>query len=359
MSKPAVPGGSHPPQRGLVRLTDLGNDVKVTNAILSEPTALQSFFGFCALSFVVGSWALFPFVGIAMIISLVRLRWESVLMWGALIASPHVVRMCGLWTPNAKNPSLVSRACVGLGRAGRYWFGKGSATIYEDYPATLGNRKVHMHHPHGMFAVHSLYFFQHLPELVSRFTMVATALRWFGGIFVFYLERNSPLMDASRQACQKIMPTGASINMAPGGFQGATRQKKGEDSEVMGFGMVKLALIHGYELVPMWCFGEADTYYNAQFAMSFRLKLNEYKIPSVIPSGWFWFPLLPNRVPLMNVVGAPVKFPQITKPTKEEVARYHSEYCDALKSLYDRWKPVYYNDLTPDELKAKTLAIHS
>ena len=48
---------------------------------------------------------------------------------------------------------------------------------------------------------------------------------------------------------------------------------------------MKYALNNGYALVPAYCFGESGTYSNLQGAWKFRMWLNGFGLPAIVPFG--------------------------------------------------------------------------
>ncbi|RLO07473.1 hypothetical protein DYB28_003489 [Aphanomyces astaci] len=62
---------------------------------------------------------------------------------------------------------------------------------------------------------------------------------------------------------------------------------------------------------------------------------------------------LPNSTPLLTAVGIPIEFPQISKPSSEEIEIHHAKYKAALQALFDKHKQDFYS---PDELKTADLA---
>jgi hypothetical protein len=198
------------------------------------------------------------------------------------------------------------------------------------------------HSPHGVFVLSTVFNVQWRPSAVRTWVMISSTLYNLGGVFVSYLERNSRLLPNSKEQLIKKVKERDPIALTPGGFFSATQMKYDEDTEHLGFGIVKIALANGYDLVPCWHFGETTTYYNFQVGMKFRMMLNKYGIPGIMPFGRWWAPLMPRSTPLLSVHGAPVTMPRIESPTKEDVEEHAQRYCDALKALYEKYKYAYF-----------------
>ena len=104
-------------------------------------------------------------------------------------------------------------------------------------------------------------------------------------------------------------------------------------------GFVKLALQHGYKLQPAYVFGEADLYHNVRGFHKLRFWLNKYNIPTIVPFGKWWCPLLPRHdVGVHTVIGKAIELPRIEQPSREDVAKWHALYIEELQALFDRHK---------------------
>ena len=83
-----------------------------------------------------------------------------------------------------------------------------------------------------------------------------------------------------------------------------------------GQGFIKYGLEFGYKLVPVYTFGESDTYYNPPGLYGLRLWLNAYGVPTVLPWGEWWCPILPRfNTQVHSVAAKPIALPRIPKPT--------------------------------------------
>ncbi|KNC73785.1 hypothetical protein SARC_13658 [Sphaeroforma arctica JP610] len=76
------------------------------------------------------------------------------------------------------------------------------------------------------------------------------------------------------------------------------------------------------------------------------MKTVGFTLPMFHGRGFFQynFGLTPMRKPLVTIVGKPIELPKLDNPTQDDVDKYHQEYIDALKDIYNRWK----QDLAPD-----------
>uniref|UniRef100_A0A7S4EKR3 Acyltransferase n=1 Tax=Pseudo-nitzschia australis TaxID=44445 RepID=A0A7S4EKR3_9STRA len=136
------------------------------------------------------------------------------------------------------------------------------------------------------------------------------------------------------------------LALPPGGFEEATISYFEKDRVFIKkrVGFVKLALQNGYNVVPVYTFGENQTYYNLQGFWKLRLWLNGFGVPAIMVFGSWLFPLMSKRNPLglRVVVGDPVVLPTIPNPTREEVKLWHDKYVAALVRLFEEHKEEYY-----------------
>jgi 2-acylglycerol O-acyltransferase 2 len=116
-------------------------------------------------------------------------------------------------------------------------------------------------------------------------------------------------------------------------------------------GFVRLALETGTPLVPIFSFGENNSYYtfNSKKETSFKKfqtwwkDLFTFKFPIFYGRGIFnyKFGWLPFRDPIYTVVGRPIEIPKIEKPTKEDIDKYHEIYLNELTQLFNEHKDKY------------------
>ena len=104
---------------------------------------------------------------------------------------------------------------------------------------------------------------------------------------------------------------------------------------------MRLALTHGYDLAPCYSFGEAQAFSNVKSFLSFRLWLNRFGVPGILPVGCPWYPLMPRReAKVISVVGGKICLPRLSKNeiTDEVVDKWHALYVEQLELLFERYK---------------------
>jgi len=100
-----------------------------------------------------------------------------------------------------------------------------------------------------------------------------------------------------------------------------------------------MALETGASLVPVYCFGANDLYDHPQHELVRRWQLwLVQKARTLIVPYWGVLPLLPYKVPVTVVVGAPMEVHKVENPTNEQVDKLHEDYMAALIALYDTHK---------------------
>ena len=113
-------------------------------------------------------------------------------------------------------------------------------------------------------------------------------------------------------------------------------------------GFVKVALQTGVAIIPLYIMGNTTTLKVAKGKT--LAKLARTMGMSIT---WFWgvwgtFVPLPKKV--LMVVGKPMELPQIDSPDQATIDKYHSQYIEEVKRLFDSYKK-YNKDYAHKELK--------
>jgi len=150
---------------------------------------------------------------------------------------------------------------------------------------------------------------------------------------------------ATKTCMHDLMARGIDFGILPGGMEEVALYEKGRDRVYLAkrAGFVKYALQHGMNLQPAYTFGESDLYTALRHPLYRKLCIFTLKtFGAILPVFWgpyWWCFLLPARgVPLHTVAAAPVQLPRIPEPTKEDVAKWHAAYVDAVRAIYDTYK---------------------
>jgi len=204
-------------------------------------------------------------------------------------------------------------------------------------------------HPHGAvcfgFTVNGIFDSKFVSKSAKIAFLIDDFLRNGNPIFRLlcdtYSTRSWEMSTADKSTVQKLMSQGANVALALGGFEEATVCETGKDRVVLKSrkGIIKYCLQHGYRIHPVYSFGEDETYSFLPGLMSFRLWLNQFKVPAVAFFGDLMTPCLPRRqAKMLTVVGEAIQCPQIPAPTQEDVDLWHAKYQKALTSTFQQWK---------------------
>lgn len=101
-------------------------------------------------------------------------------------------------------------------------------------------------------------------------------------------------------------------------------------------GFIKLALTQGIDIVPVYLFGNTSVLSVLKTGLlatiSRRLQVSLTYI-------WGrWNLPIPRDVKLLYVTGQPLGLPKIENPTQEDIDKYHRQYCDQVKRIFEKYK---------------------
>ncbi|KAF5307258.1 hypothetical protein FQR65_LT06974 [Abscondita terminalis] len=138
-----------------------------------------------------------------------------------------------------------------------------------------------------------------------------------------------------------------------GGSQEALYCKPGEHKIILKNkkGFVKMAIMNGSPIVPVYCFGETDVFETIQFRKFSVLEtiqswlLKTTGIAFLIFKGRRVFgipiPLIPDRKPLNVIVGKPIDVLRNVHPTQEDIDNLHDKFITELRNLFEIEKYKY------------------
>ena len=142
-------------------------------------------------------------------------------------------------------------------------------------------------HPHGIFCI-GWAACTLLPQLSHLTWCFSSALEKAPFFRIFLRLLNKHLAGTSKATILRLLREKRSLGIIPGGFEEATLHCAGVDRVYIKKrrGLFKYALQHGpYRVVPVYAFGERDTYSNLQGGWSLRLWINSFSLPAIVPFG--------------------------------------------------------------------------
>eukprot|EP00930_Biecheleria_cincta_P005085 TRINITY_DN106005_c0_g1_i1.p1 TRINITY_DN106005_c0_g1~~TRINITY_DN106005_c0_g1_i1.p1 ORF type:complete len:383 (+),score=37.10 TRINITY_DN106005_c0_g1_i1:50-1150(+) len=204
-------------------------------------------------------------------------------------------------------------------------------------------------HPHGVLTVGygmNLVWNSDFHERTGRINfLIDHGLRYRNPQFRLladsYEGKDRSFAAADAASISEIMRKGESWCFLPGGFTDATVMKHGEERVAIKDkkGWIKHCLRGGYRIIPVYTFGESDTFYTFQPLLNLRLWINKFHLPGVIPFGNPLIPFLPfQNSRILTYVGKAVDLPCIKSPTDTDVNEWHAKYVKALQETFDKYK---------------------
>jgi len=205
-------------------------------------------------------------------------------------------------------------------------------------------------HPHGILCGGFSWHGAWNPELRKEkqpVFLISWALR-NAPLFKYFCDCNGWIRAASKENVVEWMSKSKNIALLPGGFEEATLYRRGKHRVYIKkrTGFVKYALQYGYTIHPVYSFGEETTYSSFPYFVEARLWLNKMKIPAVLFWGRTFIPILPKPGKFLTVFGDGIRLPQIEKPSREDVSKWHGVYISKLKDLFEEYRvkfPDYNN----------------
>ena len=211
-------------------------------------------------------------------------------------------------------------------------------------------------HPHGIIGISPMTSFGTEATGFSKlFPGNVVHLLGHSAIFRIPLFREWCLAhghgSVDKQTCLSLLRRGHSIALAPGGAKESLECVPGTMRLFLKRrrGFARLALETGATLVPVIGFGESEVYRTIQFKPGSRCRrvqdALQAKLGFALPlfAGRGWLPLMPDRVPVCTLVGAPVRPADEggAAGLEDSVAVLHAQYCEALQDLFVAHRAEY------------------
>uniref|UniRef100_A0AC11B195 Uncharacterized protein n=1 Tax=Ovis aries TaxID=9940 RepID=A0AC11B195_SHEEP len=216
-------------------------------------------------------------------------------------------------------------------------------------------------HPHGIgvigaftnLCMEGMGFSSVFPGICSHLMMLNM---WF--CFPFFRDYivSMGLVSADKESAAPILSRkggGNLLSIVVGGIQEALAARPGAYKLVLQNrkGFIRLALIHGVALVPIFSFGENDIFDQVEnspgswlhWFQDRLLKTMRFSIPLFYGHGVFQYSVgfMPYCWPITTTVGKPIKVQKTPHPSQEEVDRLHQCYIKELRNLFATHKLKY------------------
>ncbi len=200
--------------------------------------------------------------------------------------------------------------------------------------------------PHGIFP-----FGQAMSLVGPLSTMVFDKLRTVTVAAAFYVPFVRDLLFgtdsilADKSSIVSALRRKQNLMIIPGGI-GEMFYSDGKDEVALlnnRKSFIKLAIENGAAVVPIYIFGNSGTFnlipgFKYLESVSRRLQI------SFTPFyGRFLLPFFPNLLPLLYVVGRPLRWKQTANPTQKEVNAAHALFVSSIATLYSRYRKIYNN----------------
>uniref|UniRef100_A0A0M3ILI2 Acyltransferase n=1 Tax=Ascaris lumbricoides TaxID=6252 RepID=A0A0M3ILI2_ASCLU len=215
-------------------------------------------------------------------------------------------------------------------------------------------------HPHGVMSLGAFTTFcTDGTGFWEAYSGLKPYLAALNGQFWFPFRREfillSGVISCSKSSLSYVLNTdkGVALAIVLGGAEEALDARHGCYDLLLlrRKGFIRLALETGAHLVPVYHFGENDTFSQLtnergstlrKFQVIFR-RYAGFSSPIFSGRGIFnyTFGILPFRTPIHTVVGKPIVVEKNPNATREEVDRLHERYCNELKKLFDAYKEKY------------------
>lgn len=205
-------------------------------------------------------------------------------------------------------------------------------------------------HPHGFLPFGTMVNLLSTVTDVEKTVLNGVQIRTLAASFCFYIPIYRDLIlgggviDAARYNAKRALENGYSIALVPGGATEALYAGMSKLVLKKRTGFIKLAIESGADLVPVYSFGENETYHQlasvfplvskvqAKFQRIFGLSL------PVVTS------IIPRRSTITTVFGKPIPVKKIAEPTDAEVQAVLTVYIDAITALFDAHSEQYIAD---------------
>ncbi|XP_036450242.1 diacylglycerol O-acyltransferase 2 [Colossoma macropomum] len=215
------------------------------------------------------------------------------------------------------------------------------------------------YHPHGIFCFGAFCNFStEATGFSKKFPGIRPSLATLAGNFRLPLLRDymmfGGICPVNRNSIDYLLSrngTGNAVVIVVGGAAESLDCAPGLNSVTLKNrkGFVKLALQKGADLVPVYSFGENESYKQVMFAEGSWWRQVQRRLQKLLGfapclfhgCGFFssesWG-MVPYCKPINTVVGEPITVPKVEDPTPDMIDMYHTMYINSLTTLFDKYK---------------------
>ncbi|XP_032345305.1 2-acylglycerol O-acyltransferase 2 [Camelus ferus] len=216
-------------------------------------------------------------------------------------------------------------------------------------------------HPHGILAIGA---FINLCTESTGFSSLFPGIRphlmmlnlWFRAPFFRDYIMSGGLISSDKESGAHILSRkggGNLLGVIVGGAQEALNARPGSNMLLLRNrkGFIRLALMHGASLVPIFSFGDNDLFDQYENSPGSWLRWIQNRLQKIMGVSFplfhgrgvfqYSFGLLPYRRPITTVVGTPIEVQKTPHPSQEEVDRLHQRYLQELSNLFEAHKLKY------------------
>jgi len=211
-------------------------------------------------------------------------------------------------------------------------------------PFNPAEKYVFGYHPHGIIPIACQW-----TSLTSKWKANFPNLQ--PAVLVSTIVHSVPIMrdvaqwnggfEVSRIGFLSALEKRKSVLLVPGGQEemiGSRSDSKEVPIVTSHRGFIRIALKTGSNLVPIYAFGETQTFDNIKAPAAWQRWCVRMFRANLICYPYGIAPMLPRSHKFTLAVGEPIKLPQIDHPSEDDVAHYHYMYFKALQSLFNKYK---------------------
>eukprot|EP00127_Corallochytrium_limacisporum_P005626 Clim_evm5s210 gene=Clim_evmTU5s210 len=205
-------------------------------------------------------------------------------------------------------------------------------------------------HPHGVVPVHVVSgalspaagIKRYFPKANMR--LITVAFNFFLPVWrELYLAFG--LVTSSMESARNVLSVGNSLAVLPGGIAEMCMSRPDREQLYLSRrrGFIRLAMQHGRDIVPVYCFGGNRIIGMVTTGIWGALNdwlQTKYQLIIPIPYGR-WNLIVPRKHPITFVFGEPLVVPNCDNPTPEMVQHYHQLYMKRLERLYYQFRDQY------------------